>query len=169
MPLYFLIGLVALAGVSGNSADFQNDRVSLHVEVASSVYTYTVTNLSAEPVVRFEIAQHATYDLTAPRGWQTDGSSGRFRAWPVSAIDAIGPNQEGRFSMRVSSRGAVLGAVPATVRFGSGETIEFAGVWAPIREPRSYLVLVVSVFAAVVVLHSALVIRKNSRGEGGPV
>jgi len=161
--------LIALAGVSGNGADFKNDCVSIHVEIASNVYTYRVTNLGTEPIVSFEVEQHASYNFKAPDGWQKNKSPSLFRAWTENSAIGIAPNDTATFSLRVSSEGAVLGSGRVSVGFRSGQTSELAKVWTPVKEPLSYIMLVAGVFLAIIVMQSAIVIRKRWQTKSKPV
>ena len=161
--------LIALAGISGNDADFKNDRVSIHVKIASNVYTYRVTNLSTEPIVSFEVEQHAAYNFKIPDGWQKNESPDIFRAWTENPEIGIALNDTATFSLRVSSEGAVLGFGHASVGFRSGQTSELAKVWTPVKEPLSYIMLVAGVFLVIIVVQSAIVIRKRRQTKSKPV
>ncbi len=160
---------IVLAGMVSNQAEFKTDDVRICVDVQSSVYTYKVTNLGASPIVRFEVKGHAAYNFMAPEGWQKVVSSGVFQAWTSEHRAAIRSNKTAEFSLRVSSEGAVLGRVPAKVQFRSGETATVAGVWAPVREPRSYIALVVGLILVVLLLHTAIFVYRDRRGKKAPV
>jgi hypothetical protein len=153
--------LIALVNVSGNDAEFKNDLVRIHVEVISNIYIYRVTNLSAEPLVSFEVEQYAAYNFKRPLGWQKNTSPDRFRAWTEDPSIGIAPNDTATFSLRVSSRGAVLGSGKVSVGFRSGQTCDLTKVWIPVREPLSYIVLVAGVFLVIILLQSAIILRKR--------
>lgn len=166
MLAYFII---ALAGISGNDAAFKNEHVDIDVTIASNVYTYQVRNLSTEPLVGFEIRQYAAYNFITPDDWQQECTSDMFRAWTQAPETGIAPGDTGKFSLRVSSRGAILGSVPVIVSFDSGTTSTVAAVWSPVKEPSSYIALVVVVFLVIILLHSVIIIRKNRSGKAHPI
>ena len=165
MPAYFMF---IVLGVLPNQAQFKSDKVDILVDVSSSAYTYVVMNHSSDPVVGFEIPEHASYNFTVPKGWQHDASQGLFKCRTQDPSAAIADGQKGEFCMRVSSAGAILGAVSAHVVFRSGDTAVISGVWAPVRQPRSHTVLVTATIVAIVAAHAVIVGvrgRRNRRAQ----
>lgn len=151
---------------SHNSAgckEFKTDQVTLTVEIASNIYTYRLLNLDSTAIVGIEIPQHASYNFKAPQSWETKDTGKSFHAWTDNSSDAIPPNATVEFSLRVSSAGAVLGQKPVKIYFKSGQVINVEDVWVSVAEPRSYILLVMSMILAIVILHSIIVVRKNRR------
>jgi len=148
--------IIALAGAVPGQAEFKSNEFRVCVKVRANIYTYQVTNLSTSPIVRFALKQHATYNFTAPKGWQTEIISGVFQAWTDKWETGISPNESGEFSLRVSSSGAVLGSTTAKVTFQSGQTASIREVWAPAGEPKSYFWLVAGVMLSIMLLHTAV-------------
>ena len=157
--------IIALTGMVSGQAEFKADCVRICVNVQSNIYTYKVTNLSTSPIVRFEVKQHVSYNFIVPEGWQHEISSGVLQAWTSNRQMAIQPDRTAEFSLRVSSRGAVLGRTPAKVQFQSGETITVPGVWAPTPEPRSYIALVVGLVLILLLLHTTALVYKSRRAK----
>ncbi len=151
-----------------NQMKSANDDASITVDVHSNIYTHTVSNLSRSAIVGFEVGQHAAYNFETPEGWQTDSSGGTFRAWAEIPAKGITPGQTGEFSMRVSSKGAVLGRAAARVNFESGQTAELADVWSPAAEPRSYIALVAGGMLLIVLAHSAIIAARDRRAQEPP-
>ena len=153
--------LVAVALIG--PAEVQQGDVRIRANVRSSVFTWQVTNLGDEPIVRFEIPQHNGYNFLGPEHWEVEGDARTFRAWTVDPIYAIRPGQTCTFSQRVSSRGAVLGLVQARVGFTNGGWLTLAGVWGVAPEPLGTLILVPLALAAIVILHTLLLSRRDRR------
>lgn len=127
------------AGLSGNEARFGNDDAEITVSIQANIYIYKISNLGRSPIVAFEVAQYAAYNFQTPDGWQMDTSGRLFRAWVEAPTTGIAPGETAEFSMRVSSKGAVLGHAPAKLKNRSGLMIELADVWRPVPEPKSYI------------------------------
>lgn len=161
--------ILAFIGAMPGQAEFKTDQVNIRVNIQSSVYTYEVTNISSSDIVSFELDQYACYNFTAPDGWEIDLVSGVFKAWAGNAQTAIGPKKTGKFSLRVSSSGAVLGRGLVKLKLQSGETVTVAGVWAPVREPRSYMVLVASMVLLVLIGHTCILSRRDRRKKNACV
>ncbi|MBN2271425.1 MAG: hypothetical protein JXN61_12475 [Sedimentisphaerales bacterium] len=153
------------ADLPANHSEFSNDHVNITVSIQSNIYTYHVKNSASSGIVAFEVAQHAAYNFEAPENWQIDSSGETFRAWTEIAANGIAPGQTGQFSMRVSSRGAVLGRAAARVNLESGQTAEVADVWAPAAEPKSYVALVAGGLLLIVLAHAAFIIAKDRRAR----
>jgi len=152
--------IIFLAAVC-DLGEFKTDKVSISVNIQSSIYTYQVTNLNTSPLVSFEIPEHAAYNFMAPQDWKAEESEGIFKAWTDDFLQGIRPGEKGEFSLRVSSKGAVLGQVPAVIQFHSGESITIPAVWAPVAEPRSYILLVGGVVLAIFVFHTWIIASRR--------
>ena len=157
--------VIALTGLASNQAEFKTDHVRISVDIHSNIYTYRVTNLGTNPIVHFEVRQHAAYDFIAPEGWQKEVSSSVFRAWTSNPETAIHSRETARFSLRVSSKGAVLGRTLAKVRLQSGETVTLSGVWTPVPEPCSYIALVAGLVLVVLLLHTGVLAYRDRRAR----
>jgi len=153
------------ASLPANEARFSNDDAEITVSIQANVYTYKVSNLGSSPIVAFEVAQYAAYNFQAPDGWQMDTSGRLFRAWIETPTTGIAPGETAQFSMRVSSKGAILGHAPAKLKPQSGRMIELADVWCPIPEPRSYIALVAGVILLIALLHGAIIITRSRRAR----
>ena len=158
MPAYWML---ILLGVLPNQAEFRSEKIDIVVDVSSSIYTYVVRNHSSDPVVGFEIPQHASYNFTVPKGWQHEASDGLFKCLAKEPSAAIADGQKGEFSLRVSSAGAALGAVTARVVFRSGDAAVIRGVWAPVRRSRNYALLVTATMVALVVAHAVIMATRD--------
>lgn len=153
------------ASAPANQAEFKDGQASITVGIQSNIYTYKVKNLSSSAIVAFQVGQHAAYNFETPEGWQIDSSGGTFGAWTEIPAKGIAPGQTGEFSMRVSSKGAILGRAAASVKFESGQTAELADVWSPAAEPRSYIALVAGGVLLIVLAHSAIIVARDRRSQ----
>jgi len=161
-----LMKILLLAAISmPNQALFENNGISISAEINSNIYTYRITNQNNSPVTQFEIEPHACYNFTVPKGWEFEESSESFKAWATSEFFGIKGKKTGEFSMRVSSKGAVVGLAPAKVQLASGESINLSAVWTPHREPKSHIVLVSTILLSILILHTVLTTRKASRSS----
>ena len=156
--LFFL-----LASLSPNEEVFKADRANIRVRVDSSIYTYRIENHGVSPIIEFQIGQHVSYDFIAPDGWKKDGLSEHFRAWTDDSQSAIKPGKIGQFSLRVSSKGAVLGFSPALIRFESGETVTVPEVWSPVAESKKYITLIICLFLAVIFVNTAVLLYRDKK------
>jgi len=145
------------------NARFGNDKVSISVTIHSNIYKYEVTNHDSEPIVGFEIYQHAAYNFMAPDAWEVESTRAMFHAWTDKKWVSIDPNQTKEFSLRVSSTGAILGISPVKIWFQSGKVVLLDGVWAPVKEPRSYVYFVASIVFVLATGHSIFVIHKKRK------
>ena len=145
-----------LAVLPPGQAEFKTNQAYVHVDIQSSIYTYTITNTGSSDITGFELPQHACYNFKAPDGWELESESGIFLAWAKNGQSAISPQKNGQFSMRVSSSGAVLGKKPVKLKLNSGQIVTVADVWAPAKEPRSYMVLVVGMILLVLTGHTVI-------------
>jgi hypothetical protein len=151
----------ALALLAPNQAEFRTEQVSIMVDIQSNIFQYNVTNLSSSPIVYFEVNHHAAYNFQAPSGWYEEDSSDLFKAWTDDSELAIGPSKTAEFSMRVSSRGAILNKAPAKIRFQSGQTITVPNVWSSSQEPQSYIFLIAGLILFIILLHTIALVRKD--------
>jgi hypothetical protein len=162
------VGDLKEASLQSNQAEFNSPQAGIVVTIQANVYKYAITNKVNSPIMEFQVAQHATYDHSAPEGWKIDISAGTFRAWTETASMGIHNGQEAEFSMCVSSRGAVLGRGPAMFRLQSGRTVRLTDVWCSAQEPRSHIAIVAGTFIAIVLLHSiVMIIRDRRSGRSG--
>jgi hypothetical protein len=146
-----------------NQAEFGNENVRVIVDIKSNIYTYKVTNSGKSPILGFEVTQHVAYNFRAPASWETDVCEGLFMARAASEGEGIRPGNTGEFSMRVSSKGAVLGRGKMKLRLESGETIVLPEIWSPVAEPGSHVLLVAGVILLIALAHAAVVIVKSRR------
>lgn len=149
---------VILAAALGSS-EVEKSGVRVRTDIHASVYTYEVTNLSARPIMRFEVGYSNAYYFKAPLGWEFDSEGGVFAAWTGDQRRAIYRGQTRKFSFNVTSKGAVLGNVGARVESAGGEAIEFDQVWGAIPEPRGQVLLVACVVLAIFALHTLIAAR----------
>jgi len=168
LTVYGISGICMGAGVDAastpaNQAESSNEYAKITVNIQSNIYRYTVNNLSSSAIVGFEVAQHAAYNFQPPDGWQTDTSGKFFKAWTDTPAAGIAPDETAEFSMRVSSKGAVLGRASAKLKLESGRTIELKDVWCPVPEPKSYIAIVAGVILLIALLHSAIIIKRTRR------
>ena len=153
-----------LLAVAPNQKDFIVEDVKITTQVESNIFMYTVTNLGTDPIVGFQMKYYASYYFMAPDGWEKQDVDKVFMAKSKDKETAILQNSSGEFSMRVSSKGAVLGIKPVEVEFASGRKV-IADVWAPVVEPASYKVFIITIVLAVLLSHSLLVMRQKKRNS----
>ncbi len=158
--LLLVSGTICHAQDSAGQATFKTKEAIVQVTIRSSIYTYKVINLSTKPIVEFEINQHASYDFTAPAGWEKQTSEGTFKAYAKEPRYAIKPETSGEFSLRVSSKGAVLGKKTVKITLESGEKIEVPEVWVPAAEPKNYIALVAGTIVGIILIHTIITTRK---------
>ena len=151
--------------LQSNQAVFKNKQIHITVTIKANIYTYKVTNLDDSAIVEFEVQQNAAYNFMAPDNWEVDISSNSFRSWTNNPQAAIAHYKTAEFSLRVGSKGAVLGCSPVQLKTQSGEIITIEGVWAPVPEPKSYIFFVGGLVLFILLFHSAIIIIKNRRVE----
>jgi len=144
-------------------AEFKTDKAIVRVTVSSSIYTYEVTNLQGSPIVRFKIGQHHSYAFTPPDGWERQSEKDFFCADTNRPDKTIGFRQTKDFSVRVSSRGAVLGKSDIELRSESGQIIVIPGVWSPASETKSYPLAVAGTIIAIMLIQTVIVNRRSKR------
>lgn len=156
--------VVLLSIMATTPAEVEQDGVRVEVSVVAHLYTWQVKNLNAPPIMSFEVQAHHTYNQTVPKGWRYTDEGGRFRAWTDEETWAIRPKRSGSFGARVSSGGAVLGSVPASVGFAGGQpAVTFPGVWGPVARSRNTIVLVALTIVGLVLIHWALLARRSRK------
>ena len=170
LTVYGISGICMGAGVDAASlpasqTESSNEYAKITVNIQSNIYRYTVSNLSSSSIVGFEVVQHAAYNFQPPDGWQTDTSGDFFKAWTDTPATGIAPDETGQFSMRVSSKGAVLGLASAKLKLQSGQTIELKDLWCPVPEPKSYIALVAGLILLLALLHSVIIIKRSRRAN----
>jgi hypothetical protein len=143
----------------------ESGGVQLTVSIDSQLYVYVLTNVDAPDIDRFEIACHATYNHEVPRGWEFeyDYEDGVLTSWTTDRRQMIRPGESRRFTARVSSTGAVLGAVDATITPAEGEPITIEDIWGPVHQPRGILVLIPTTIAVIGLFHACLVARSDRK------
>lgn len=147
-------------------AEVEKEGVHVRTRVQANDYFYRVTNLAAEPIMRFEIEQGGAYLFRTPKGWLFETRPGVFLAWTDDPQLAIRPSQTGDFSMRVTSAGAVLGEAPLRLRLQTGEEIVLPDVWSIVPEPQGTILLVPLLFAGLVLAHTLVLARRERRAGG---
>ena len=153
--------MVMAVGAFLGMFEVEKDGVRVRAHIRSSKYYWEVTNIDAEPITRFEISQHNCYDYQVPDGWESEAAANVFRAWATDPGRAIRRGATERFSLRVSSTGAVLGLVAMRVGPDAGEGIIIPEVWGPVPEPPSTVFLVAIVLVAIVLVHAWLLGRRE--------
>lgn len=151
MICYLLILAISIS--NPKSLDLRHSDFDLSVTINSNIYTYRLKNTGSETIVGIELPQHAAYNFICPQGWIVEATSDKAAASVLDSQKGIHPYQEGIFSMRVSSRGAVLGAAPITVHFQSGRSAAVPDVWVPVPEPSYYRFTVAAIVLSLVFYH----------------
>jgi len=159
--LLLIAAAVCRAADTPGQATFKSPAAIVSVNISSSIYTYKVTNLDTDRIAGFEIEHHAAYNFKVPNGWEKETSLNSFKAYAAKPLYTIESKKIAEFSLRVSSRGAILGKSPVKITFESGKTITIPAVWAPVREPKSYIVLVAGMILAIIVIHTLITTRKR--------
>ena len=150
MTWLWLTLTLATAPVFG---EVETDGVRVRTTIRASVYTYEVTNTGDEPLAKFEVPYRNAYFFNVPEGWEHAADDDLFRAWATGPYREIRPGRTGEFSYRVTSTGAVLGAVDARAVMRSGTTVPLPGVWGTIREPRSHTLIVAAALLVLFGVH----------------
>jgi len=152
-----------ITNLSPGYAEFKRDQVCIRVKIRSNIYTYEVTNLGTSAIDGFEVKQHAAYNFTGPDGWEEEIYPDKFRAMTNNPRTAIGPNTTAKFSMRVSSEGAVLGLGSAKLHLKSGRNVTVPNLWVSAPEPKSYVALVAGLIGFILLLHTAILTFHHHR------
>ncbi|MCB9865971.1 MAG: hypothetical protein H6816_04985 [Phycisphaerales bacterium] len=166
-----LLTLLAFGATgSTNPAEqvLEQDGVRIRTTVESNLYTWTVENVSAEPITEFSIPVHHAYDFQVPSNWQIHDSAAAddFSAVAVDGQGAIGRGRTAQFSARFTSHGAILGCGPATLGVHDGTTIIVASVWHPVAERARTVYLTPITICAIAGLHvvgGAIIVRRRRR------
>ncbi len=153
------------ADSSESSMTFECQQAKLKVEVQASIYTYSVTNLSHAAIVSFEILCHSSYSFQGPNQWKKSYSDSIYRAWTQEVQAGIQPQETKTFSLRVGSKGAVLGHVPLSLSYINGECVQIRDIWSPQPEPARYRIYLGILLFLVLSFHFLWVQRKRSRGQ----
>lgn len=151
--------------LSPGYAEFKTDQVCIRVKIRSNIYTYEVTNLGTSAIDGFEVKQHAAYNFTGPDGWEEQICPDTFWTRTNNPQAAIGPNMTAEFSMRISSKGAVLGLGPAKLHLRSGRNITVPDLWVSAPEPKSYIALVAGLIVFIMLLHTAILTYRERQRE----
>lgn len=163
MTAAWMVVMSALAA-QPSSASFEREGVRIEVTVASHIYRWKVTNLSARPINSFEVGQYHMYNHTVPEGWVMENERELFRARVQDALNAIVPGQSVTFLARVSSAGAVLGRVTAEVGFeGAASPLVMQDVWGAVHEPMGKILAIPLTLSALALLHTWLMTRRKTR------
>ncbi|MCP3904753.1 MAG: hypothetical protein GY715_14090 [Planctomycetes bacterium] len=165
-PVAALALLVATATASALPPPrVEQDGVRINVSMRAHVCTYEITNVDAPPITHFEIDAKNTYNHLGPEGWALEVEGDYHLVCRTDAARwAIHPGQTGEFSVRVASASASMGTASALVAFdGSADPVRFESVWAPIRHPRSFLVMTGIVISAIAILHGLFIARSQRR------
>ena len=168
MFVYFVL---IMAGALPSQAEFKNDKAAVVVDVSSNIYMYTVSNGTSDPVVGFEIAEYASYNFKTPERWEREISGGIFKCWTEDPYFGITSNRTGEFSLRVSSKGAVLGTATVRLKHRSGGATSIPGVWAPVREPKSGVFAVAATVLVIMAAHLVILTvrdRRNRKSQRPP-
>ena len=152
-----------ITNLSPGYAEFKTDQVCIRVKIRSNIYIYEVTNLGTSAIDGFEVKQHVAYNFKGPDGWEGEIYPDTFRAKTNNPKTAIGPNMTAEFSMRVSSKGAVLGLGSAKLHLKSGRNVTVPNLWVSVPEPKSYVVLVAGSIGFILLLHTAILTYNRRR------
>ena len=150
------VAAVIIISMAGAGSVVESGGVRIEVSVNSQIYTWTVHNLTSKPILSVEIGCSGTYRYTTPEGWEHEGLESSFMAWALDGKDAIQPGRSGAFTARVSSGGAPLGDVAATIVLDGEEQVVFDRIWGPSPKPRSIPMLIVTVLCVLGVGHVLL-------------
>jgi hypothetical protein len=163
--------LIVFAVACGFAEQFTTDQMTVVADVKSNVFSYEVTNRAEKALVGIRIPQHATYDFIVPDGWETQIEGEILHIWTAEPLRFIRHGDSIRFSMRVSSHGAVLGKRDMTLGLEGEQTLNVAGVWVPVPEPSEQLWLVAGCLMVILSVHAAgswLFTRPSHIGNASP-
>lgn len=147
-----------------NSKAYEHEGVRIVASINAQVYTWEITNLSAEPIMHFSVPEQNTYNQNIPPGWEMVVEDGLFTAWTDNPRFAIRPGLTRTFDARTGSAGSMLGPVPATLGFTAhAADIVFPVVWGPVPKHRGIVVVVVATLMALGLLHVAMLRRLEQR------
>jgi hypothetical protein len=155
-----------LLALVGNVATYEQDGIRIDVEVEAQVYTWTITNVDAPPIMSFEIDRGTTYPPLLPDGWQFEETFRHLRAWSENGATAIDRRDSAEITYRTTSVGSVLGLSPVTIGFGPEQpAVVFPGVWAPLPRGRDVPILMLVTLTAVGLVHAGVARRSSRRGS----
>ncbi len=155
----WLAALLVFAAQPPAEVELAGVRVS--VSVHAHVYEWTITNVSAEPIMSFEVEQSNCYNHLGPDGWTTVKEGRLIRSWTTERALAIRPGQSGSVTAQVSSRGAVLGTVYAKVGFGDQVAPVILEIWGPVRMPYASLLTVPGTIVVIALFHALVFARRK--------
>ncbi|MAE63404.1 MAG: hypothetical protein CMJ18_03960 [Phycisphaeraceae bacterium] len=135
--------------------------VEIESDIGGRDYHWKVTNRSKTAITSIRVPVHQVYNEKVPKGWQFRKlSADMFEATADSAVHSIYRDGTAKFTVRAASSGAVLSLGKAYIGFRDGSTVEVANVWTPRPEPKSTVIVVPCVIAALALLHTTLT-RRN--------
>jgi hypothetical protein len=160
--------LLAVTMMGGpNSREIEQGGVRVRTEIRAALFTYVVTNLACEPIMRLEVPYHNGYDFKVPEGWESDIEGDVFRAWTTDERYSIYHVRTGEFAFRLTSKAsAVLGSVELRLEPVTGEPVILRDVWGAVPTPTGYVHLVSAMVLAIFLGHTLLVARSTRRAGG---
>lgn len=157
LPALFLASML-------NPQTVEQEGVRVETAIQAQVFTWTVTNVDAPPIMSVEIPLYRTYNEFAPDGWNLAVETDSMRAWTEQLSGAIDPGQSKTFSARGGSRSGVLGERTLTIGFdGDVAPARIPGVWGPVPQPLSLMAAVAATVAGLALVHAVVA------GRGGGV
>ncbi len=150
-----LLTLMPLGVSCGYAEPPATDPVTIVAEVKSDIFSYVFENRGERAILGIRIPQHGTYFYIVPDGWEKEIEGEMLHIWTDKLSRSIRPGGTGRFSMRVSSYGAVLGKGQVTVELDGGQTLTVSDIPIPVREPIGYVWLVAACILVIVSAHAA--------------
>jgi hypothetical protein len=161
LPLLAAAALSPVAAAGDDFAIVERDGVRIESSLKAQVYSWKITNVSAETITRFEIVQNHAYSQSVPPGWEFTHENALFTAWATHPRFGIQRGQSALFTARGSSEGALLGLRPAIVGTLDGDhAVRFDAVWTPVSKPWTLVWLVIATMAALAVVHVWLIRQK---------
>jgi len=152
--------------------------IRIETSIRGQIYTWTVTNIDAPPIVSIEIEQSKSYNPLAPVDWTAEiFEGGAYRAWTKNPKRAIRRGRSDSFSVRVGSIRAVPGLVSATVGFDSRpfdnegvgtagddpKAVHFASMWGTVKPAPWPGLTIATTLVVIALLHATLLSRRERR------
>jgi hypothetical protein len=153
--IWLFLTLLPLPIPRGFAESSPASPVRIAADVQSNIFSYEVENRSGRAILGIRFPQQGTYSYTLPDGWDKRVDGPILHAWTDQPSKSIRPGDKGRFSMRVSSYGAVLGKGSIIVELGKGQTLTVPDIWVPVKEPTGYIGLVAGCILAILLTHAA--------------
>ncbi len=142
----------------------EKDGACIDVSLQAQTYEWSVSNLSTDPIMRFEIVAHNTYSQKVPDGWEWELDGDRFICWTEDRRSAIRPGKKKTFSASVGSQGASVGLVSATIGLAGGDkTIAISEVWGPVAKPRSIIAVIAVTLISIALLHTLFLMYRGRK------